>query len=86
MPAVRKLTCARFVVDIHQQKEKKCWTRINIGGNLMDYLGEVHTPTTNMERYEYMKTPMEPIPNKIMQQYQLEDEISSGFVYMEIWK
>ena len=39
-----------------------------------------------MDRYEYMKLPLEIIPDKIIQQYKLQYLAHKGFVYMEIQK
>ena len=39
-----------------------------------------------MDRYEYMKLPMEIIPEEIIQQYKLRNLEYKGFVYMEIQK
>ena len=36
----------------------------------------------NMDRYEYMKPPLEIIPAKIIQQYILHDSEHKVFVYM----
>ena len=35
-----------------------------------------------MERYEYIKLPLEIIPDGIIQQYKLKDLAHKGFVYM----
>ena len=39
-----------------------------------------------MDRYEYMKLPLEIIPDKIIQQYKLQYLAHKVFVYMEIQK
>ena len=39
-----------------------------------------------MNRYEYMKLPLEIIPEEIIQQYNLRNLAHKGFVYMEIPK
>ena len=39
-----------------------------------------------MDRYEYMKLPLDIIPEEIIQQYNLRNLEQKGFVYMEIQK
>ena len=39
-----------------------------------------------MDRYEYMKLPLEIIPEEIIQQYNLKTLAHKGFLYMEIQK
>ena len=39
-----------------------------------------------MDRYEYMKLPVDIIPEEIIQQYNLRNLAHKGFVYMEIQK
>ena len=39
-----------------------------------------------MDRYEYMKLPMEIIPKEIIQQYNLRKLSHNSFVYIEIQK
>ena len=41
---------------------------------------------TPMERFEYMKMPMNIIPQAFKQQYALDDIAKNGFVYMQIEK
>jgi hypothetical protein len=41
---------------------------------------------TPMERYEYMCLPMAQIPNKIIEQYQLQALAHDGWIYVEIRK
>jgi hypothetical protein len=41
---------------------------------------------TPMERYEYMKLPLKLIPQEIVDQYQLLDLVSDGYIYIEIRK
>eukprot|EP00957_Ditylum_brightwellii_P006928 524145-Ditylum_brightwellii.AAC.1 len=49
MPVDRKATYARFVVDERSQKSEKHRTRITVGGNLVNYPGDVHTPTADLD-------------------------------------
>ena len=39
-----------------------------------------------MNRYEYMNLPLDNIPEKIIQQYNIRNLSHKGFVYMEIQK
>ena len=39
---------------------------------------------TPMDRYEYMRMPMDLIPEKIIQQYDLRSKCKDGYVYMQI--
>ena len=43
-------------------------------------------PNNPMNRYEYMKLPLEIIPEEIIQQYNLRNLAHKGFVYTEIQK
>ena len=43
-------------------------------------------PNNPMKTYEYMKLPLENIPEEIIQQYNLRNLTHKGFVYMEIQK
>eukprot|EP00957_Ditylum_brightwellii_P009149 692015-Ditylum_brightwellii.AAC.1 len=49
VPDNKKPTYARFVCDVRPQKAEKHRTRITVGCNLIEYPGEVHTPTTDMD-------------------------------------
>ena len=44
----RKATYVRIVVDYLPQKEYPYRTRLTLGGNLINYHGDVGTPTTKM--------------------------------------
>ena len=39
-----------------------------------------------MNRYEYMKLPLDIIPEEVIQQYNIRNLSHKGFVYMEIQK
>ena len=41
---------------------------------------------TPMDRYEYMKIPLNLFPQATQAQYELEKHAHNGFVYVEIWK
>ena len=103
-------------MDYRPQKDEPHCTRLTVGGNLIDYPGEVSTPTagtttaklvfnsvvstpkakfmgidiknfylgTPMARFEYLRLPINLIPEEIIQQYQLLPLIRNGFVYVEI--
>lgn len=42
--------------------------------------------TATLDRYEYMKMPMDVFPEHIIQQYNLRKHVKNGFVYLEIHK
>ena len=48
IPKGRKATYARFVCDYRPQKTEKERTRLTVGGNLIDYPGEVSTWTADI--------------------------------------
>eukprot|EP00956_Cyclotella_meneghiniana_P026599 scaffold57893_cov25-Cyclotella_meneghiniana.AAC.1 len=116
IPADRTVTYARVVVDYRPQKEDPNRVRITVGGNLINYPGELTTRTADlvtskilwnsvistenaryvtadlklfyltapMDRYEYMRMPIKIIPQHIIDQYNLNDKVKNGYVYMEI--
>jgi hypothetical protein len=118
IPKDRTITYARIVVDIRPHKEDPNRVRITVGGNLIDYPGEVTTRTadmvtskllwnsvistdnaryicadvknfyleTPMARKEYMRLPVQKIPDDFMEAYNLHDKILNGYLYMEIRK
>eukprot|EP00957_Ditylum_brightwellii_P055716 4221611-Ditylum_brightwellii.AAC.1 len=49
VPGNKNPTYARFVCDVCPQKAEKHRTWITVGGNLIEYPGEVHTPTADMD-------------------------------------
>jgi len=48
IPKDRTVTCARIVVDYQPQKEDPNRVRITVGGNLIDYPGELTTRTADL--------------------------------------
>jgi hypothetical protein len=52
VPMYKKVTYGRFVTDIRPQKEEKHCTRLTIGGNLIDYPGNVSAPTGSLITYK----------------------------------
>ena len=44
VPRNKKVTYGRLVCDIKEQKTETCWTRITVGGNLLDFPGLLSTP------------------------------------------
>ena len=48
VPYDKKVTYARFVCYYRPQKEEKKRTRITVGGDRLDYQGEVSTKTTGL--------------------------------------
>ena len=116
IPADRTVTYARIVVDYRAQKQDPNRVRITVGGNLIDYPGELTTRTadlttskvmwnsvistrkarficadvknfylcTPLDRYEYMRMPINLIPQEFIDLYDLSSKVKNGFVYMEI--
>ena len=48
VPVVRKVTYGRIVATIRPHKTKQHCVRLNVGGNFINYLGDVRTPTSDM--------------------------------------
>jgi hypothetical protein len=48
VPANRVVTSGRIVVDTRPQKEEKERTRLSVGGNLIDYPGDVSSKTADL--------------------------------------
>ena len=48
IPKDRVITYAKIVVDHRPQKEDPYRVRITVGGNLIEYPGEVYTPTADL--------------------------------------
>ncbi len=48
IPSGRTVTYGRIVVEIRPQKEETHRTRLTVGGNLIDYPGDVSTPTADL--------------------------------------
>jgi hypothetical protein len=48
VPADRKVTYGRIVATIRPQKSETHRVRLTVGGNLIDYPGNVSTPTADM--------------------------------------
>lgn len=118
IPAGRKATYLRLVVSDRPMKANPRRVRFTVGGDRVDYPGEVSTKTADlttakilfnhvlstpnakfmgidikdfylnnpMDRYEYMRVPINQIPPKIMELYNLQPLIHNGAVYVEITK
>ena len=110
------VTYGRICVDYRPQKKEPERTRLTVGGNLIDFPGDVSTPTadtttakliinstistpgakymygdiknfylgTPMARYEYMRLPIQIIPQEIIDEYSLMPIVHNGYVYLEI--
>jgi len=52
VPKHKKVTYGKFVTDIRPQKEETHRTRLTIGGNLIDYPGDVSAPTGGLVTYK----------------------------------
>ena len=104
------------VWTIAPRKKEHNRMRLTVGGNLIDYPGDVSTPTadtttaklvinstistpqakymcgdiknfylgTPMARYEYMRMPIQLIPDEIIKAYDLHSKTHKGNIYMEI--
>ncbi len=118
MPPDQKATYGRLVISIRPNKAETHRTRLTVGGNLIDYPGNVSARVadlttakmlfnsvistddarfmgmdvsnfylgTPMARYEYMWLDYALIPQAIIDQYNLQDKVENGRVYMEIHK
>ena len=118
LPPGRKATYARFVCDIRPQKTETHRTRMTVGGDRINYPGDVDTKTaditttkillncvvstpnakfmtldvknfylnTPLKRYEYLRIPINLIPEEVIQQYQLHLITHHGHDYVEIRK
>jgi hypothetical protein len=116
VPPGRTVTYGRIVCELRPNKKELHRTRLTVGGNLIDYPGDVSTKTaglttakllfnsvistpearfmgidvknfylnTPMDRYEYMRLPIDLIPDEIIAQYTLLPLVHNGYVYMEI--
>eukprot|EP00957_Ditylum_brightwellii_P182001 13865726-Ditylum_brightwellii.AAC.1 len=63
MPADRKATYARFVVNIRLQKKETHRTRLTVGGNLIDYPDDVCTPTADIDLAKLLFNSIVSTPN-----------------------
>ena len=52
VPQGKKVTYGRFVADIRPQKQEKHRVRLTIGGNLIQYDGDVSAPTGGLTTYK----------------------------------
>ena len=48
VPKDRKVTYGNMVCEIRPQKAETCRVRLTVGGDQIDYLGEVSTPTSDL--------------------------------------
>ena len=112
--AGRTVTYGIIVAEIQPQKSETHRTRLTMGGNLINFTGDVKTSTEDlitaklifnsvlstknekfmcaemanfylinfMNRYEYMKLPLDIIPEDIIQKYNLRNLSHKGFVHM----
>ena len=47
VPKEKTLTCGKIVCDVKPEKEEKERTRLTVGGNLLDFTGDISAPTTS---------------------------------------
>ena len=117
-PKHKKATYARFVCSVRPQKKEPNRTRMTVGGNLIEYDGDVYTRTAGMTtskllwnsiistkgarcmcmdiknfylgtplpagQEEYIRIPLELIPEAIINEYNLRPLVHHGAVYVEI--
>jgi hypothetical protein len=119
LPADWQPTYPRFVCTERPQKEEKFHTRMTVGGNLIDYPGDISVGTAEMEtikillngvvstpgakfcsanvtnfylntpmdRHEFVRIPINLIPDEILHEYKLYNLVNSkGFVLARIEK
>jgi hypothetical protein len=116
VPKGKKVTYARFVCELRPHKAEIHRTRITVGGNLIEYAGNVSTRTadlttvkcllnstistpgakflcldiknfylgTPVDVFEYMRIPIDLIPENIIQHYNLREKVKDGYIYVEI--
>jgi hypothetical protein len=111
VPADRTVTYGSIVVNIKPNKLEKERTRLTVGGNLIDFPGDVSAKTakllfnsvistpsarfmsidiknfylgTPMQRYEYMRMPINLFPTEIIEAYDLLPLVNNGYMYIEI--
>jgi hypothetical protein len=109
----RDVTYGRICVDHRPQKKEANRTRLTVGGNLIEFPGDVSTPTadpttaklvinqtlstphakymcghiknfylgTPMSRYEYMRLPINIIPQEIIEAHNLMPLVHNGLHY-----
>jgi hypothetical protein len=90
----KDVTYGRICVDYWPQKAEPNRTRLTVGGNLIDYPGDVSTPTAGTTTAKLVintstiPTPnaryMCGIPDEIFEAYQLEPMLYKDHIYMEI--
>lgn len=118
VPKDRNATYVRVVVADRPRKAEEERVRVTVGGDKVDYPGEVSTKTselvtakvllnsvisdpdalfmcadvkdfylnTNLPRKEYIKIPINIIPQEIIDLYNLMDLVVDGYVYVEVSK
>jgi hypothetical protein len=118
IPEGRKATYPRFVCEERPQKKEVNRTQLTLGGNLIDYPGDVSTRTAEMDtikilfnsvvsttdakfcslditnfyldtpldRYEYVRIPINLIPPEIIAEYQIMHMVSDDHIYAEVRK
>ena len=92
VPEHKRSTYARFVCSYRPQKAEPYHTRITVGGNLIDYPGNLSNRVADMttfkilpmEDYKYMFIAITSIPHENITHYKLHDIVHNGKVYMEI--
>ena len=88
VPRHKRPTYARFVADIRPQKAEKYRVRMTIGGNLIEYEGDVSSPTGSLTTYkihcnDIISTPNARAMNLDIENYYLNTPLPSP-EYMKV--
>ena len=115
---LKDVSYRRIIVNYRSQKKEPHITRLTVRINLIDYAGDVSTPTTeittaklitniaiytpgarymccNIKKfylgttfiwYEYIKIPIDILPEEIIDEYNLRNIARNGYIYYEIRK
>jgi hypothetical protein len=89
----RKITYSKIVCDFKPHKKEKERVRLTVGGDRLDYSGDVHRGRrhhdepnyylgTPLPRFEYMKMLLSHFPEEIVQKYKLNALAVDGWVYI----
>ena len=59
----KKVTYPIIIFDIHPNKSETHWTRLTVGGNLLDYYGTLNTPTATVSTAKCLFNSVVSTPN-----------------------
>jgi hypothetical protein len=54
IPKDRKITYGKLVCDYKPNKAEKEWVRLTVGGNILDYTGDVETSTEDITTFKFL--------------------------------